>query len=278
MRKITRLALMVLVGVVAFVAGVFMTRSSAVVVRQLGEPSPWQVMLSFENQDLAGLNEESASAVQKAITKVTGMTETGSSFGVFEPRLFRTISNTKGEQRYILVEEAPAMIIPGSARLRIHIFDTRGRLLGAQEFSGAHRNFIVGMKIRQVPVIEQQALIFHEEYCFSGTPSHRFFVLIGDEMRLVHSETYPHGGTGSQSSSYVGPTLRHSIEEWERDLHSAVDAEVMSVLVWLRSENPEDQESRSRLLSSDRVRKRLVELSQSEDQWTKWDAQAILER
>ena len=114
MRITLRLAGFALAGLATFFVGVFLTRA---LVQLHREPSAWQVLLSFENQDLEGLDEKSSAVLQKAVTAVTGHVR-GNELSAFAPRVFRTISNTSGEKRYILVEESPLVMIPGNASLR----------------------------------------------------------------------------------------------------------------------------------------------------------------
>jgi hypothetical protein len=64
-----RLAGFVLAGLATFFVGVFLPRA---LVRLHREPSAWQVLLSFENQDLKGLDEKSSAVLQKAVTAALG--------------------------------------------------------------------------------------------------------------------------------------------------------------------------------------------------------------
>lgn len=174
MKLAKRLPIFVSAGLLTFALGVWMTpveQQSLLVLRQ----DPWQMLLTFENQDLQALDEQSLRKVKAAVEAITGKRD-DNFLGQFQPALFRLLSNTKGEKRYVLVEEAPLVLIPGNATLRVHVFDTTGRLRNAQEFSAGHRMSITSMRIREVPVVEHQLLIVDTEYCLGGHPSSQYYV------------------------------------------------------------------------------------------------------
>ena len=68
MKLKTRLAIAVLATVTTSLLGIFITRSVKVYLQQ---PSPWQVLLRFENQDLEDLNEQSTKVVKRAIEQLS---------------------------------------------------------------------------------------------------------------------------------------------------------------------------------------------------------------
>src|SRR5262245_38125137 len=106
MRIIKKLAVFALASLITFGLGVTVHRLGSAATRYFSEPSAWQVLLSFENQDLEALDEQSGRVVQRAIIMTTGPVDQ-TKYSNFEPRLFRKISNSNGEPRYILVEEQP---------------------------------------------------------------------------------------------------------------------------------------------------------------------------
>ena len=119
MRRSKRVLLVTSVSVLAFALGVTVVKFRPSFHKQ--QPSSaWETLLLFENQDLANLKPESTVRVEKAIEALTGLRESPMPY---RPRLFRTMSNERGQTRYVLVEEQPLMIIPGESRLRIHVFD-----------------------------------------------------------------------------------------------------------------------------------------------------------
>jgi len=288
MRITLRLAGFVLAGLATFLVGVFFTRA---LVQRHREPSAWQVLLSFENQDLAGLDEKSTDVLHRAMTGVTG--HLGEyRISSFAPRIFRTITNTSGEKRYILVEESPLVFIPGNASLRVHVFDTAGRLLNEQEFNTGNRIFLNSIRVRRIETISSEALVVQGEYFLSGRPRRQYYVLSGNQISLIYLEQ---DGLLVDTNDYqnphmtVGPRVQRSVDEWEKALHSADDVEVLTALLWLGGHHWEGQpapydedkseaEKVSVSLSSEQVRKRLFELSQSKNFWIKAAVQPIISK
>ncbi len=70
----------------------------------------------------------------------------------------------------------------------------------------------------------------------------------------------------------IGPPVNRSSDEWGNALRSRDDAEVLSALVWLNGYHQKREPS-----LPDSVRKRLQELTQSENVWLKITAQSLLE-
>ena len=171
-----------------FATGVLVTRlttfqSSCIRV------SPWQVLLSFENQDLQGLDEEQKRKVEAAVQAITGK-RNENILSRFEPALFRLMSNTEGAKRYVLVEEAPLVVIPGHTTLRVHVFDEAGRLLNVQEFNAGNRTSVTSMRIRKTHLTNYQFLIIEAEYWLVGHPFAQYYALKGDRMEFVHLSKY----------------------------------------------------------------------------------------
>jgi hypothetical protein len=288
MRITLRLAGIVLVGLATFFVGVFLTRA---LLQRHREPSAWQVLLSFENQDLGGLDAKSSEVLQKAVIAVTGHSSENQHHNNFLPRIFRTIANTSGEKRYILVEEAPLMMIPGNSWLRVHVFDTGGRLLNEQEFNAGLRISLNSIQVSRIPVIGLEGLVVHGEYVFVGHSVRQYYVLSGNQIALVYLEV----GAMLDRNNYqnphmtIGPEIQRSVDEWEKALHSADNAEVLTALLWLGGhhwegesapydEDKGEAEKVSVLLSREQVRKRLFELSQSENLWIKTASQSIISK
>jgi len=269
MRITLRLAGFALAGLATFFVGVFLTRA---LVQRHREPSAWQVLLSFENQDLEGLDAKSSEVLQKAVTAVTGHASKNQHHNNFLPRIFRTISNTSGEKRYILVEEAPLMMIPGNSWLRVHVFDTAGRLLNEQEFNAGYRISLSSIQIRRIEAINSEGLIAQGLSVFGGHFLSQYYVLSGNQIALVYLET--DGLFDRNQHMTIGPQIQRSVDEWEQALHSEHDTEVLTALLWLGSE----EEEGSILSSREQVRKRLFELSQSKNFWIKAATQPIISK
>ena len=273
-----RVAIFLLISSVTFLAGVAVTRLASRLLAEQHQPSPWQVLLSFENQDLQGLNDVSRSKVRDAVMAVTNQQDSDF-IDPFRPALFRSISNTNGEKRYLLVEEAPLMDIPGESRLRVHIFNTCGRLLSKDEFGAGWRTSLRGFLVRQLESLDHDTFIVDGEYVFGGHPSHQFYQVIDDRLTLVYLEADGQFDRNSYSTSHstIGPQLIRSPDEWEKALNSSDKAEVLSALMWLSGyhrngetvgsdEDKAEMEKTLTLRSRASVQRKLKELSQLDEQ------------
>ena len=302
MRITKRVAIFFLVSSFTFVLGMSVARFGSAFPRHHREPSPWQVLLSFENQHLENLSEQSDRAVRQAIEALTGHPNQNV-YPQFAPRLFRTISNTKGETRYILVEEAPLVIIPSESRLRVHIFDAAGNLLSWEDFAAGWRTVLTSVNIRKItypimesptqirlPLVEQDALVADGEYCFGGSPSHQYYVVIGNRISLLYLEAKSQMDRNDYQNRNltIGPLMpERSADDWQKALLSDDTAEVMSALIWFGGshwsgqappydEDKPEAEKVSALRAREGVQKIIIELTHSPNQWIQIAAEAAL--
>lgn len=289
MRIIKKLAAFSLAGVITFGLGVVVQRGGSAAKRYFFEPTAWRVLLSFENQDLQNLDEESMHAVNHAIEMTTGQSD-ADQFLRFEPRIFRKISNTRGEPRYILVEEKRLAIIPGTASVRVHIFDTDGKVLSSTQFDTGNRMAIIAMRIRRDHWMDKPTLVINSEYWLGEHTSHQVYAVVENELRLA----YISAPFGIASNNYrqpiltIGPRLNLSADDWERELQSTDDARVLSALTWLAGSHWEGQEAPydedrpdgekvKDLRARESVRRRLNELTNSKNFFIEHAAKAMLE-
>ena len=293
MRIIRKVAIFSLVSLITFGLGVTVRRSGSATWHYFSEPSGWQVLLKFENQDLAGLDEQSMRTVECAITKTTGAAQQTQGL-LFVPRIFRKISNSDGTLHYILVEESPLVIIPGEETVRVHIFDTAGIILSRAQFSTGNRRAIRSMQIRKNYGVKPEALILDVESWLGGYDSRHFYAVIGHELRLVYLyDTQPYCDQGSRFHIYngtytTGPRVNLSADQWETELQSTDESRVLSALTWLAGHHwgadavlndPEDQSDSAKdinLRARDSVRRRLADLTNSENFFIKSTAEAVL--
>jgi hypothetical protein len=286
MRIIRKLATFSLIGIITFGLGAGLQRCGSAAKRYVSEPSAWQVLLSFENQDLEGLDEQSLRRVLCAIETITATVQT--KYSHFEPRLFRKISNSNGEPRYILVEERPMRMIPGESIIRAHIFDTAGKVLSNAEFSTGNRIVIMAMGLRKNYWLKSEVLRLDGEPVFTAHPIHQYYMIVGNELRLVYLEFDGHveGNSYSDPGLTIGPRLNFSADDWERDLQSTDDARVLSALTWLGGghwegqeppydEDRPDGEKVKDLRARESVRRRLADLTNSDNYFIKRSAEAI---
>ena len=269
MKIAKRLPIFLVVGLLTFALGMLVApvKNPWVLVFQ---QSPWKVLLAFENQDLQKLDVPSRRMMEGAVEAITGKRDENTVSG-FKPALFRSMSNSAGERRYVLVEIAPLVMIPGSTSLRVHVFDTAGHILNVQEFNAGYRTTVTGMRIRDNANLQHPLLIVEAEYCLGGNPSTQYYALTGDNLVLVYLEQNgrPDHNNYQHSHMTIGPRIERTVIEWENRLGEVDDAEVLAALVWFNG----NLELRSR----DRAYRRLVDLTQSENQWIKTAAQSVLE-
>jgi hypothetical protein len=252
-------------------------------------PTPWQTLLSFENQDLGNLKPGAASVLQSAIDALTGSPH--SDGFAYKPRVFRTMSNAQDEIAYVLVEERPLLEIPGDTRLRIHVFDTSGHLLSRQDFSAGWRTILTAMNIRKNYFFNRDTLAVYGEYCFGGSPSSEHYVLVGNSIVLAYMEVNGKFDRNDylNTNLTVGPVLsQRTPDDWEAALNSNDIAQVTSALIWLGGahwngqappydeDKPEAQKV-SALLVRDSVKKRINDLTKSDVPWVNIAAKSVLD-
>lgn len=267
MRIAKRLPLFLCASVLTFALGVGFTRFTTTKT-YCPRFSPWEVLLKFENQDLQGLGEESRRQVEAAVKAITGKSYENTA-GEFKPALFRSMSNTNHEQRYVLVELAQLFMIPGS--LRVHVFDAAGHLLNLQEFNVGQRMTVRSMRIRKTDLINQQTLIVDSQYCLGGHPSQQFYALVGNGLVLIYLEQDGKLDNNNYRDWHmtIGPKIERSVIEWGNYLSSTDDAEVLSALVWFNGNRP--------LMSRNRPYRQLHDLTRSKNLWIKTAAESALE-
>jgi len=182
MQVAKRILLYAAVAVLTFLLGVSVVKFG----RRTSQPTPWQVLLSFQNQDLNKLPDKPSHAIQSAIDRIIG-SQPSNEFP-FSPRLFQAMTNTDGRTRYVLVREQPLVSIPGEPRVRVHVFDLGGNLLTSDEFSGGWRTYVTGVSVVKNDLLHQDALVVDGEYWIGGHASHQFYVLVSDRIVPAYFE------------------------------------------------------------------------------------------
>lgn len=281
MRFRTRFSLFVLTALATFTIGVFITprqhdqalqwqQQQKIVLRV--DLTAWQVLLSFQNRDLRRLDGASERVLSQAIEVTTGKASPENSAPYFFPRLFQRLANAQGEPRYLLVEENPLRIIPGSSYLRINVFDDSGRLLNTEEFS-AYRTVFTNIQIRKVPALRHEVLVVDTDYCLGGHKTREFYALVGTRITPVYVEAE---GRFDATEAIIAPRIRRSVEEWEEAFSSDDDVEVLSALLWLGEDHSTEQPIISNMLARKDIRARLLALGKSANPWIKTAARSIL--
>ena len=173
---VKRIVLYACIALITFLLGMFAVKF----VRHQPQESPWQVLLTFQDRDLNQLSESQGHILQRSIDAILGPQDPNER--PFFPRVFRTMSNTSGETRYILVREQPLMEIPGEPRIRTYVFDSTGKLLTRDEFSGGWRTHVTGVHVASNILLHQDALVVDGKYWTGAHSTHHYYVLVGDRV------------------------------------------------------------------------------------------------
>ncbi len=296
------------VALLTFIIGVSIASSGLLrpnVPRAIGDPAlpqnqepqsasvlAWRILLSFENRDFAGLEQESENKLKRAIRALVGP---GDSWPLI-PRLFTKMPNAEGRISYVLIEESPAVVIPGETGLSVHVFSPEGRILSSSAFSSGWRIFLTGMKVKYMPEVGREVLEVSSQPSLNGRDvAKEYYALIGEKLLLVRLED----SAGRLIRNYYGapnhtfgPTITgRTAAEWELALESLDEAEVLAALVWVGGEHWDPREhspdykheemSEARLAdevrSLDGVKARLGELVRSENAWVRGAAESAAE-
>ncbi len=177
-----RILIYAAVAMLAFLLGAFALKFG----RRSSQPTRWQVLLSFQNQDLTKLPDKQTRNIESAINQIIGP-QPSNQFP-FSPRLFQAMTNTTGRTLYVLVREQPLVTIPGEPRVRVHVFDLAGAQLTSDEFSGGWRTYVTGVSVVSNDLLHQDALTIDGEYWIGGHPSHQYYVLVGDRIVPAYFE------------------------------------------------------------------------------------------
>jgi hypothetical protein len=203
--------------------------------RSNADISAWQLLLTFENQQLGELAQKSSIKLQQAIDTLLGKRENEL---FLKPQLFFKISNADGQLRYALIEESPLSVIPGESGIRIHLFNLEGKLLSSSAFSSGWRIALTGMRVRHYPEIGREVLEVGSYPSINGRDVvKQYYALIGEQVLLVRLES----STGraipnlyGAPNHTIGLTLvGRSASEWEKALNSHDAAEKLATLMWL---------------------------------------------
>ena len=106
-------------------------------------PDVWREFISFEGQDLNTLermNRTRFVQLLKAILPAEGDLRYG-------PYCLGRFDSPGDSSRFVLVMGQPLFIVPGESRVRIHIFDMKGRHLSSTAFSTGWRINLKGARI-----------------------------------------------------------------------------------------------------------------------------------
>jgi hypothetical protein len=234
--------LRIAVGILTFIIG---WSIPSVILKRTGETvapagtltqvsSAWTILLSFQGRDLTEIYGQQKAQLDTAIESLRTRKE--NEFLV--PRLFSKVSTSKGEQRYVLIEESPLRMIPGDSRLRISLFNATGQLLSSSEFAAGWRIHLTEIRFVQVKDISGDILEVESYQSIGGADvAWQYYALVGDEMRLIRLEDSSRALTPNRYSTpnhTIGATQTcRSAADLQTALVSDDVAEVLATLTWL---------------------------------------------
>lgn len=195
---------------------------------------PGKCCCVLKNQPLSKLDDHQAQRLQKAIEALVGKRE--NEFLV--PRLLTKLSDSKGQTRYILIEESPLLFIPGNSGLRVHVFTLDGSLIRSSGFHTGWRIEITDVRVAYMAQIGRQALeVKSEPVINGGDVAKQFYALVNDDVLLIRLEDKDghlvRNVYGAPNVTCGFTITDRSVDEWENALKSSDTAEVLATLSWL---------------------------------------------
>ena len=194
----------------------------------------WAMLLSWQDRDLTKIEGQAYTQLETAIESLRDKRENEFLFA----RLFSRVSTHNGEQRYVLVEESPLMVIPGDSRLRISLFNPNGELIDSSDFGAGWRIALANVRLIQVKDIRGKILEVESYPMINGADVVRqYYALVEDRMRLIRLEDSSRALTPNRYGTpnhNIGLTQTGwSAADWEKSLLSNDVAEVLATLTWL---------------------------------------------
>jgi hypothetical protein len=105
------------------------------------------------------------------------------------PNCLGRFDSPGGSSRFVLVTGQPLFMIPGESRVRIHIFDMKGRHLSSKAFSTGWRIDLKGARIIEGAGSCTSQIEISTHLAIGGADiSRQVYELIGNEVVLVRLE------------------------------------------------------------------------------------------
>ena len=203
----------------------------------------WQTLLKFEDQPLSKLPKTRAEELKKAIDELVGKRENESVI----PRLLTTVSDSKGQTRYALIEEHPLRTIPGNSGLSVHVFARDGSLMRSSVFQTGWRILITDIRVAYREQIGRKAIEVRSAPATNGRDvAKQFYALINDKVLLIRLEDKARNLIpnvyGAPNHTFGLTITGRSADEWKDALRSGDLAEVLATLTWLSGEHLDPNE------------------------------------
>jgi hypothetical protein len=210
---------------------------------QSDKRAAWQTLLQFENQSLSKLAKPQLQELQKAIDELVGKRENET----VVPRLLTTISGSKTQTRYALIEESPLLMIPGNSGLSVHVFAQDGSLIRSSVFQTGWRIGVTDIRVVYLPQISRNGIEVRSAPFINGRDvAKQFYALVNDEVLLIRLEDKAgnliRNVYGAPNHTFGFTITGRSANEWKDALESGDFAEVLATVTWLSGNHLDPRE------------------------------------
>lgn len=199
-----------------------------------------------------------------------GDSETRKWFGPNPWHIWR--HQSKEGPSFIFLACQPCFMVPGSAQVYVHFFDTAGRHLGCSTFDVGNRTDLESVTFRYEPLVGANVLDCKVVPTIGGYRGRQIYLVRDRQIALVRMED-SNGNLRAmhyhRDSAAAGPLPQlRSMEEWESLLDSDEPADILEGLVWIFGDHYSDDQARvDAIHSQPSVQKRIAELAKSENAW-----------
>lgn len=209
----------------------------------------------------------------------------------FRPWYLWEFPTQKAQSFYLLFEVDNSGPHPGSTKIRITEFDTKGQVTSETAFRTGHRCYLRRVTL-ETTLLEGEYPIIILETGPGGGPGpdiyRQYYANVGGRYDLIRLEDYD--GKGTRNGYYVrhfqsGPALPKQTEvNWKTDVLSSDRGRLLRALVWLGGrhydlkpgDNPGNQDEAvedamlvRKVRENKQVIDRLKELVESSDRWVR---------
>jgi hypothetical protein len=205
-------------------------------------------------------------------------------------------TDRRGQTRYVVLLGEGLMVIPGGTSACVLLFDSTATMIRRWSFQTGWRIQLKDASLEHSADLDGDLLVIDTFRVINGRDvAKEIFAIGGDQLRLVRLEDSKGNAIQNEyvfANAEIGIVPEaQTTQEWTDLLQSKNKSDVLSALVFLGGRHldedarlalPETHESKyaslfQQLLASQPVRRRIDELSKSEDVWIR-DAAALAAR
>jgi hypothetical protein len=185
-RMLTTVGIFVLFGSVysGVLANPFPLSALPTLIQQV-DVGPWEVLRSFENQDLRELDDASKSRLQNSINALISEGNYDRFGQLYGPHLFTKILTSKQQSRYVLIEASASLGRPSHPALRVSVFNLQGKLLTSSAFDGGSRIVITTVSVSKVAKLSGEVIVVSTRSDLWSGKRTQLYSLVDDRVRLI---------------------------------------------------------------------------------------------